>query len=73
MLLQGGDGHHALVRVEQVSAGLVGLHLAGALHQNAGDDLQAVGDAVLELLQKHRLFPQHVVLEPLGDARVCDV
>ena len=44
-----------------------------ALHQNAGDDLEAVGHPMLQLLQQDRLLSQEVVLELLGGARVGDV
>jgi hypothetical protein len=43
--------------------GLVRLNLAGALHEDAGDDLEAVRDPVLHLLQKDGLLAQQVVLK----------
>ena len=47
--------------------------LLRALHEHAGDDLEAVGDAVLELLEQDRLLAKQVVLELLADPRVGDV
>ena len=73
MLLQGRDRHDPFVGVVQMASGLGGLHFARALQQHAGNDLKAVGDAVLKLLKKNRLLLQHVVGELLGDARVGDI
>jgi hypothetical protein len=70
LLLQGGNRHHALVRVVQVAAGFVGLHLACALHEHARDYLKAVCHAMLEFLKKNSLFPQQIVLEFLCNARI---
>ena len=56
-----------------MAARLLGLDPPRALHQHAGDDLQAVGDAVLKLLQQDRLLAQQIVLELLADPRVGDV
>ena len=41
--------------------------------QDTGDDLQAVGDAVLHLLQQHVLFPQQFLDLPLDRAPRSDV
>ena len=60
--LNGGDRHDPVVRIAKVSSGLLGLHLAGALHQHARDDLEAVGDPMLHLLQKDRLLAKEIVL-----------
>ena len=73
LLLQRRDRHDPFVGIVQVASGLLGLHLARALHQHAGDDLKAVGDPVLKLLKKNRLLLQHIVFEPFGDARLCDI
>ena len=40
----------------------LGLDPSGTLHQDAGDDLQAVSDAVLNLLQED-LLTDEIVLE----------
>jgi len=73
LLLQGGDRHDPAVGVGQGGAGLVGLGLAGALQDDAGDDLQTVGDAVLDLLQQDGLFTQQVVLQLLAGPGFGDV
>ncbi len=73
LLLHGGHRHHPLMGVVEMCARLVGLHPAGALQQHAGDDLEAVGHAVLQLLQQDRLLAQQVVPELLAEARVGDV
>ena len=71
--LHGGDRHHPVVGIAQMAARLFGADLAGALHQHAGDDLQAVGDPVLQLLQQDRLLAQQIVLELVADPGVGDV
>jgi hypothetical protein len=73
LALQGRDRHDAVVRIADLRTRLVGLHLARALHQHAGDDLQAVGDAVLQFLHQHLLFADHIVLLLFDPARVGDV
>jgi hypothetical protein len=55
LLLHRGDGHQPAVRVVEVPSGLVGLHLAGGLHQDTGNNLKAVRNPVLNFLQKDRL------------------
>ncbi len=59
--------------IVQVAPRFLGLHPLGALQQHAGDDLQAVGDAVLQLLQQDRLLPQKIVLELLVRAGFGDI
>ena len=71
--MQGGDRHDPAVGIGQGGAGLVRLGLAGALQDDAGDDLQAVGDPVLDLLQQDRLFAQQVVLQLLAGPGFGDV
>ena len=67
MPLHGGDRHDPVVRIVEMSAGLLGLHFAGALHQQTRDDLEAVGDPVLHFLQKDRLLAnEFVFLQGLG-------
>ena len=61
MLLQHGDRHHAIVRVTQMLARFGRLHLARTLQQDAGDDLQAVGHAVLDFMQQQLLFAHKIV------------
>ncbi len=51
----------------EVSSGLD----VGALHQHTGDDLQAVGDPMLNLLQQDIPFVQQIVLTRLGEAGVA--
>ncbi len=73
LVLDRGDGHHAVMGVVEVAARLGRRHPAGALHQDGGDDLQAVGDPMLQLLKQHRLLAEQVVLQPFGEPRVGDV
>ena len=42
--------------------------IAGASHEHGGDDLKAVGDPVLELLQQDLLLAHEIVLDLLGEA-----
>jgi hypothetical protein len=49
----------------EMPTGFLGLHLARTLHQDAGDDLQAVRHTMLNLLQKNSLFPKQIVLQLL--------
>ena len=60
MVLHRRHGHDAAMGVLQVQPGLVGLDRAGLQQQDAGDDLQAVGDAVLHLLQQRLLLGQQL-------------
>jgi hypothetical protein len=48
----------ATLRQSAVIARLLGGDGAGLEQQDAGDDLEAVGDAMLHLLQQHLLLPQ---------------
>ncbi len=48
--------------VAQVASRLVRPAPLGVVQQDAGDDLQAVGDAVAHLLQQHEVVPKGVVL-----------
>jgi len=43
------------------------------LHQDAADDLQAVGHPMLHFLQKDCLLPQKIILEFFGEAGVGDI
>ena len=56
MLLHGGDRKHALVGVLEVATGFVRLDASRLQQQNAGDDLQAVGDAMAHLFQQQFLL-----------------
>ncbi len=61
------------MRVLQVTAGFFGLHRAGLQQENAGDDLQAVGDPVLHLLHQHfPLAQQAVLLQQEGGVGLLD-
>ena len=71
--LHGRDRHDPLVGVAQVVAALVRAHLAHPLHQHAGDDLQAVGCPVLDLLHQDRLVADEVILLPFAGTRVSDI
>jgi hypothetical protein len=46
---------------------------SGAPQKHTGDDLQAIGDPVLHLMQQGRVLPQQVVLDPFGETGVDDV
>jgi len=73
MPLHGGDRHHPLVRILEMSASFLGLHLARALHQQTCDDLEAVGDTVLHFLQQDRLLANEFILLPGIGANECDI
>jgi hypothetical protein len=45
------------MRVMQMLAGFLRGHGARLQHQDAGDDLKAVGDTVLQLPEQHVLLP----------------
>jgi hypothetical protein len=60
MLLNRGDRHDAAVRILQMLAGFLGRHRARFQHQDTGDDLQTVDNAVLHLRQQHFLLFQKV-------------
>ena len=61
MLLHRGHRHDAAMGVLQMLAGFLRGHGPRLEHQDAGDDLQAVDDAVLHLRQQHFLLLQKVV------------
>ena len=61
--LYGGDRHDPLMGVLEVPAHFFRLHFSRALHQNAGDDLQAVGDAMLNLAQQHGFLADEFVFQ----------
>ena len=73
MLLHGSDRQNALMRVLQLQPRLFRLDGSRLDEENTGDDLQAVGDAVLHLLQQHILFPQQLLHLPLDGAPVGNV
>ena len=73
MLLNGGDRQNPLVRVLQLQSRLLRLDGSRLDEEDAGDDLQAVGDAVLHLVQQHIFFPQQLLHLPLYGATVGDV
>lgn len=56
-----------------MASGLIGLHPPRTLHEDAGDNLETVGDPVLEFLEQDRLLAKQVVLELLADPRLGDV
>ena len=73
LLLHGGNRHDPLVRVLQMQTRLFRLHRPRLQQNDAGDDLQAVGNPVLQFLEQHVLFPQQLVLFALQDAPLGDV
>src|ERR1043166_3773087 len=73
VLLQSRNRHDAGMRVLQMQARLFRLDRP-RFHQNyAGDDLQAVDDPVLQLLEQHVLLPQQRLLFALQRALPRDV
>jgi hypothetical protein len=68
-----GNENRPLMPVERVAPSLVGAQLARALHQDAGDNLKAIRDAMPELPRKKRLVLQHFVLEFFGSHRAPPV
>jgi len=73
LALNGGNRHDAVVGITEMSPGFIGLHLAGTLHQQACDDLEAVGDPVLDFLEKDGLLPDQIVFLPRLSPGECDV
>ena len=68
MALYGGDRHHSLVRRAQLGFSFLGRHRTRLQEQDAGDDLQAVGDPVLHFAQQRLLLLQQlfgVLQQPL--------
>jgi hypothetical protein len=61
------------MRVVEIVARPIGMRSARALQQNAGDDLQAVSDAVLQFLEQDPFLAQQVVFELLRKAGFSDV
>ncbi|MEJ1968356.1 MAG: hypothetical protein WDN03_06925 [Rhizomicrobium sp.] len=73
LALHRGDQDQALVHVAQVHARLFRLDGAGLEQQDAGDDLQAVGDAVMRFLLQDVLLLGQLLLEMFGAAQVGHV
>ncbi len=61
------------MRVVQVPAQFVRGASPGALQEHAGDDLQAVGDPMLQFLEQDRLLAQQLVLVPFAPASFGDI
>jgi hypothetical protein len=55
--------------VMKVDTGFIRLDPARTLHEHAGDNLEAVGDPMLKLLQQDARLADEVVLDLLGHAR----
>ncbi len=73
LLLHGGNRHDPLVRVLQMSAGLFRIDPLRLQQDDACDDLQAVGNSVLQFLEQHVLLSQQFVLFALQDALRGDI
>ena len=63
LLLKGGHRHHVMIGIVKMQARFFLLYVACALHQHAGNDLKAVGDAVMEFLEQNALFLQQASME----------
>ena len=55
LLLHGGDRHDALMRIFQMDTCLLRLHRTRLHQKDACDDLQAIGNPVLQLFEQHAL------------------
>jgi hypothetical protein len=64
MVLHGHYRHDALVRIVKMLAGLFRGHGARLQHQDAGDDLKAVGDTMLQLPEQHVFLPEQLLRLP---------
>ncbi len=64
--MHGRQRHDSFMGVPQVQSRLLRLHRPRLEQENGGDDLQAVCDAVLHLLDQHLLLSQQLVLLKLG-------
>src|SRR6476659_4959385 len=73
MLLHRCYRYAALVGVLQVQANLLGLHGPCLEKKNACDNLKAVGDAMLHLLQQNFFLSKQLVFFPLSIAALSDV
>jgi hypothetical protein len=73
LVRQRSDGHYKLVCIMQMASGFRGPHLTGTLHQNAGNDLEAVRDSMLKLLEQDGFLLQQIVLQLLSNACIGDV
>ena len=71
--LHGGNRHNPLVRVLQMKTRLLGLHRLRLQQNDARDDLQAVGNPVLQFFQQHVFLSQQLVLVALQDAPLGDI
>jgi hypothetical protein len=59
--------------VAEMYPGFVRPGRAGALQQHAGNDLETVGDAMLQLLQQNGLLAYQVVLLPITETPLSHV
>ncbi len=80
MLLHRRNRHHPAMRILQVPAGFLRCHGTCLEQQDAGDDLQAVGYAMLHFLQQDLLLAEQVLgllqengLLPLDRAALGDI
>ncbi len=76
VLLDGADRKNALMRVLQLQSCLFRLNRARLDQENAGYDLQAIGDTVLHFLEQHVFFPQEFLYlrlngTPAGNVLEC--
>ena len=73
LLLHRGDGHDAAMGILQMHPRLFRQDRSRLQQQDAGDDLQAVGDAMLHFLQQDFLLPQQLFHRALGRPLFRDV
>ena len=73
LLLYGRHRHNPLPRLLEMPPRFLGLHRSRFERQDAGNDLQAVGDAVLHLLQQRLFLLQQIGDLPFGGATAGNI
>src|SRR5450631_1407480 len=73
MLLHSRNRHDPRMSVLQMKAGLLRLHRPRFHQNNAGNDLQAIADAMLQFLQQDVLLPYEILLFALQGALLGDI
>jgi hypothetical protein len=73
LLLNGCNRHDALVGILEMETRLFRLHGPRLEQKNAGDNLKAIGDAVLHFLEQNLLGLKQIVLFSIGLATTSHV